>query len=446
MRNRSWRALPALAAFMAATLGPALAAPTGLTAPEIARFQAVFGDRTQRTPAEQKLESNLLAAVRANALAAAGLPEESLPSSVRSFLAGQVSPDGFTFVVIRTKAVPAVAAAVEALGARNLSAFEAFDTVTAEVPLQFVPAIAQREDVLQVGPREEMETSSRREDRQALRPKIGAVTSEAVAAHDTTKVHATGIQGAGSKVCVISDGTDSVPARITTGDLPASIQALAGQAGTGDEGTAMLEIVYDMAPGASLFFATGNPSVAQMATNIVNLRNVLGCHIIVDDITYFNEPAFQDGPISQAVNTVTAAGALFLSSAANSGNLTHGTSGTFEGDFIPSAAPVPAAITTAEGNVAVTLHNFGALPYATITGSKRVSLKWSDPLGASANDYDVFVMDPTGTSILASSASSQTGTQDPVEIASCNNCTFPAGASPAAPRAAPSATTRPPRR
>ncbi len=36
---------------------------------------------------------------------------------------------------------------------------------------------------------------------------------------------------------------------------------------------------------------------------------------------------------AQAVNTVTAAGALYFSLAGNSGSLAKGTSGVFEGDF-----------------------------------------------------------------------------------------------------------------
>jgi hypothetical protein len=38
-----------------------------------------------------------------------------------------------------------------------------------------------------------------------------------------------------------------------------------------------------------------------MAANITALRTA-GCNIIVDDLTYFNESPFQDGPIAQAVN------------------------------------------------------------------------------------------------------------------------------------------------
>ena len=49
-----------------------------------------------------------------------------------------------------------------------------------------------------------------------------------------------------------------------------------------------------------------------MAQNIRDLR-AAGCDIIIDDISYgFDDGPFQDGLISQAVNDVSAAGALYL--------------------------------------------------------------------------------------------------------------------------------------
>jgi hypothetical protein len=47
---------------------------------------------------------------------------------------------------------------------------------------------------------------------------------------------------------------------------------LPGQAGSGDEGSAMLEIVHDLAPGAQLMFATAFGSQASFAANILALR------------------------------------------------------------------------------------------------------------------------------------------------------------------------------
>jgi hypothetical protein len=98
--------------------------------------------------------------------------------------------------------------------------------------------------------------------------------------------------------------------------------------GSGDEGTAMLEIVADLAPGAQLFFATAQDTPATFAQHIRDLR-AAGCDIIVDDVFYFVESPFQDGQttpsqtnggiIAQAVKDVAASGALYFSSAGNSG-------------------------------------------------------------------------------------------------------------------------------
>ena len=43
-----------------------------------------------------------------------------------------------------------------------------------------------------------------------------------------------------------------------------------------------------------------------------------------------------------------------------------------------------------------------------------IVLQWADPLGASANDYDLFLVNEDGD-VIASSTDTQDGTQDPVE-------------------------------
>ena len=62
--------------------------------------------------------------------------------------------------------------------------------------------------------------------------------------------------------------------------------------------------------------------------------------MIVDDVIYYDESPFQDGPIAQAVNDVTADGALYFSSAGNEGNTLDGTAGHYEGDFRGSGRTV----------------------------------------------------------------------------------------------------------
>lgn len=224
-----------------------------------------------------------------------------------------------------------------------------------------------------------------------------------------------GFNGTGVKIGVISDGVDTLAARQASGDLPPVVTVLPGQAGGGDEGTAILEIVHDLAPGAQLFFATADPTQAQFAQNIRDLRTA-GCDIIVDDIIYLDESPLHDGQqaglnstlgiIAQAVNDVTASGALYFSSAGNEGQKDDLTSGTWEGDFSASAAADPAPLAGAN------LHNFGDGGNSILVefgGGNPPLLHWSDPLDTAADDYDIYDMDGGLTTIFDASTDVQDG-------------------------------------
>lgn len=183
------------------------------------------------------------------------------------------------------------------------------------------------------------------------------------------------------------------------------------------EGAAMLEIVYDLAPASPLYFATALESPANFANNIIALKNA-GCQVIVDDYVYFNESPFQDDVISQAVSTVTAAGVLYFSSVQNRGSLNAGTSGTWEGDYVDS-------------NPGGTWDDYhfhlfasGAIGNQMLTNPGVITLFWSDALGASANDYDLYVLD-SGGNIVDYSDNPQTGTQDPFESIPVGDATPP---------------------
>jgi subtilisin family serine protease len=92
-----------------------------------------------------------------------------------------------------------------------------------------------------------------------------------------------------------------------------------------------------------------------------------------------------------------------------------GTAGVWEGDFLPNG---PVAPPIAEAG---TVHNFGTVSspqnfnrLAALTDF--ISLKWSDPLSASTDDYDLFILNSTGTAVKGFSVRAQTGTQDPYEF------------------------------
>jgi subtilisin family serine protease len=88
------------------------------------------------------------------------------------------------------------------------------------------------------------------------------------------------------------------------------------------------------------------------------------------------------------------------------------------GDFLPgdaAASPIPGTKGTGQ------LHNFGtALSpqlYDVITdvGIGVVTLSWADPMGASADDYDLFILNSSGTAVLGSATTVQNGSQNPYE-------------------------------
>src|SRR5215475_3032617 len=241
----------------------------------------------------------------------------------------------------------------------------------------------------------------------------GTVTSKGDVAHNAAAArNFFGVSGTGVKIGVLSDSVDFLAQSVATGNLPPDVTVLPGQSGvpgTG-EGTAMLEIVHDMAPGAKLFFATAFNGIDSFADNIRALR-AAGCDIIVDDILYFAESPFHDDIVTTAVNEVIADGAMYFSSAGNEGNFNDGTSGCWEGDFKNSRITLPAL----PGG---TLHDFGSGVISNFVeiGGLVTTLHWSDPQGASSNDYDFFIMNNTLTTVLDASTEVQDGDDDPFEI------------------------------
>jgi len=123
-----------------------------------------------------------------------------------------------------------------------------------------------------------------------------------------------GVDGTGVNVGVISDGVTHWQAvRDAGGDLPQTISRDPVRPGQGDEGTAMLEIIHDLAPGADLFFSSG----LQGLTGAINWLVNQGCDVIVDDLSIFSEPMFEDGPVAQAVQSAVNSGVTYVKAAGN---------------------------------------------------------------------------------------------------------------------------------
>eukprot|EP00899_Mesostigma_viride_P022225 jgi/Mesvir1/3187/Mv16343-RA.1 len=137
-----------------------------------------------------------------------------------------------------------------------------------------------------------------------------------------TAARAFSVDGTGVFVCVLSDSFDSnngYEEDKRKGELPEDVVVVRDVRGGGtDEGRAMLQIIYDSAPGARLGFHTADGGQPAFAQAILKLANI-GCDVIVDDILYYSEPMFQDGVVAAAADTVTSRGVTYVSAAGNQG-------------------------------------------------------------------------------------------------------------------------------
>ena len=245
-----------------------------------------------------------------------------------------------------------------------------------------------------------------------------------------------GYDGTGVRVGVISDsfnvgGARNLPA-FRNGDLPSTVQVVKeGQAGlTGpflqsinnDEGRAMAELIHDVAPGASIAFAAAGATQATMAQSIRDLANpALGAaDIIVDDKGYFDEPFFQDGVISQAINEVfTNNGVAYFSAAGNIGTQSYE-------NLSPSFVPDPNAgfgSGFGPGNYLDFGSAFGSgvdiqnQIFMAAGDTLLLTLQWDDPFYTTngvKTDLDIFAVDGNGR-IVASSTDNNIANSTPME-------------------------------
>jgi PKD domain-containing protein len=142
---------------------------------------------------------------------------------------------------------------------------------------------------------------------------FGTIVSQGVTLHRANTVQdVRGINGAGVTVGVSSNGVSSISASQTAGELPSGVTV--DDAGSGDEGTAMLEIVADMAPSAGLVFDASN-GLTDYTNSLQNLATKT--NVIAEDLAFDNEPAFQEGIGAQTGDNIAANGVSVESSAGN---------------------------------------------------------------------------------------------------------------------------------
>ena len=282
-----------------------------------------------------------------------------------------------------------------------------WNIVQAWVPIPVLDLIAALDAVQRVTPPDYAVTNA------------GSATTEGDAVHRSDLVRSlSGLTGAGVKVGVISDGADSYRRSISSRDLPSSVEINPNNRGEGDEGTAMMEIVHDLAPGAQLAFfglSTGGTSL-DMVEGILWLANDAfegaGADIIVDDLGFYQQPYFEDGYVAEAAADAVAGGAVYVSHAGNNASAHYEAQFSDGGDGFHDF--------DASGATDISLRIY--LAFGT-----SVFLQWNDRFGESDNDYDLYVCQwarkPTkfnlqngGGRICKGSTEEQDGDDDPIEV------------------------------
>ncbi|NBC17151.1 MAG: T9SS type A sorting domain-containing protein [Bacteroidetes bacterium] len=317
---------------------------------------------------------------------------------------------------------PALLRALEALG---LTRGEQYRTVVSGyLPIDKIP------DAARLGSLTTLRMS-------AFTRGVGATTTQADEAMESDEARSNfSVDGSGTKGCAMSDSYDALGGAsgdVSTGDLPGAGNPLGNttpvdvvqddlSSGNVDEGRAMLQIIHDVAPGAALGFHTAFGGQAVFAQGITDLVNA-GCGMIVDDILYFAEPAFQDGVIAQAADAAFSSGVSYFSSAGNSAQQ------SYHDAYADSGVNI-----SGYGRGTVPTHGFDGggdwVQQITIPEGTSVifTLQWDDPFASTCSgcpgpdtDLDFLLLDDPPTTVLAGAATDNIAGGDAVEVFQYDN-------------------------
>ncbi len=232
-----------------------------------------------------------------------------------------------------------------------------------------------------------------------------AVNGEAPTASNAAASHAAGITGSGVKVAVIDLGFAGYSSRQSSGDLPGSLTTVDYCSTTlgapESHGTAVAEIVHEMAPGASLYVICVDSQVDLVAAKDYAVAQ--GVSIVVHSVGWFNtsrgDGSGGAGTPDATVAAARSSGILWVNAAGNQAR--DHWSGTF---------------TDANANG---LHDFAAGDEGnTLTIAAGESfcgwLKW-DSWPTTSQDFDLYLARSSDGTIFARSDNVQSGSQRPTE-------------------------------
>src|SRR6201996_3111552 len=425
-------------AFLAALLTPALFA-LAMLAPGGAA--AASGAEGSLTPELEQLSTPALAEAPPEAQAEAiGVPVEG---------PGSLSREGERVVVEAHFEGGALArlSALEAAGAKILLASSQYQTVALSVEPAELEAVAEVPGIAFIAPSREPVfyavegTTENAAVNSNGRCEGGSVISRGVTQLNVEGARAAfGARGAGETIGVLSDSFDTateseaiegapVPTHARedeiSNDLPGRFGTCSGQqvpvnvleegpSNSTAEGRAMLQVIHDVAPHAELAFATAYSTELQFARNIERLaepvsRGGAGAKVIVDDVSYFGEPFFQEGPVAAAIQKVTEIGVTYLTAAGNNNLFEAGTKreiGSWErAKFADTNCPSNFRSIVREGESScLNFSPTGNDPTFGITVAPKktlvVDLQWAEPWYGVESDLDAYLVNEAGNQLL----------------------------------------------
>ena len=227
-----------------------------------------------------------------------------------------------------------------------------------------------------------------------------------------------GVDGAGVRVAVISDGIRGLAAAQGRGDAPQLAEALAFGAGRlerGAEGTAMLELVHDLAPGAELSFGAVLTDLDMIAAVRHFAQRV---DVIVDDVG-FPYPDDQQSDVSR--NTAAALAhpewplRAYITAAGNwarthwSGPFAAGVDGASLG--LRNPGPLH------EWNPGESINRIHLAQGAGVVAA----LYWDEPWGRAEHDFDLYLLNERGIVVAASERRQAIDIPNPREVLAYTN-------------------------
>lgn len=232
-----------------------------------------------------------------------------------------------------------------------------------------------------------------------------AVQSEGVNLTSASSYHSSGYDGSGVNVAVIDVGFDNLSSAISNGDLPDSVIKIdctgescvssSFSSETKEHGTAVAEIVYDMAPGANLYLIKIDDTLDLWdAKNyaISHGIDIINSSVVALNTNFYDGACYYSNPVCTA-NDAYDHGILWVNAAGNEATRHYEATFTGSGDKWHNVSAIDETI------------NIAANAGDTID----VYLTW-DAWPATNQDYDLYLLDSNLVSVKQSETR-QAGTE-----------------------------------